>query len=85
MWQSQIWIHVDLVPEAKFLTTMAFHPEQCNSPPRGIFLSMLGKPMNSLGFGGWIRTELEAITLFHYIKHPVENDLASLENRKLDI
>lgn len=82
LWQNQIWIQIDLVPEAKFLTTMAFHREECNFPPRGIFLSTLGKPMNSLGFGGWIRTELEASALFHYIKHPMESDLTSLENWK---
>lgn len=82
LWQNQMWIQIDLVPEAKFLTTMAFHREECNFPPRGIFLSTLGKPMNTLGFGGWIRTELEASAPFHYIKHPMENDLASLEKRK---
>ena len=62
-WQGQISIHVSLVPEAKFLTTGTFYPEECNSSPRGIFLSMLGKPVSSLDFDGWIRTELEAIAL----------------------
>lgn len=41
---------LDLVPEARFLTTMAFHPEEFNSPPRGTFLPTLGKPTNSLGW-----------------------------------
>ena len=83
--RARIKIHVTLVPKVRFVTILDFQPEEFNSPPRGIFLSTLGRPISSLDLDGWMGTELDTTALS--TTSSIQREMTQLHQKikKLDI